>query len=255
MEIFMPRSSMTIALVLLSLGLSSCGEDPKTEVANLDETLLGKGNSTDPVLTSALEDQIMVDPALTGQANTHAVRAADKPAQTPIPTEATGGPAPSSATPLGQRVAEQTAKPAPGASYPSAAAAASVPASTGGSAKSAKASFNGCGMDVSYSMAWSARMPSDLPLYPQAKVAEAAGSDSGACRLRAVTFSTAAAPRNLVDYYLSTARKAGYQAEYTTEGGEQMVAGHRGDGAAFYVILTPRQSGGTMADMVANRGA
>ncbi len=252
----MPRSSLIITLALLSLGLSSCGEDPKTEAANLDETLLGKGNSTDPVLTSALEDQIMVDPALTGQANTHAVRAADKPAQTPIPTEATGGPAPAAAIPLGQRIVVQAAKTAPGASYAAAApASAATPASTPGSAKSAKASFNGCGMDVSYSMAWSARMPADLPLYPQAKVAEAAGSDSGACRLRAVTFSTAAAPRNLVDYYLSTARKAGYEAEFTTEGGEQMVAGHRGDGAAFYVILTPRQSGGTMADMVANRGA
>jgi hypothetical protein len=247
----MSRIAMIAALGLISLSLSACGEDPKVEAANLDDTLLGKGNSTDPVLTSALEDQIMVDPALTGQANTHAVRAPDSPARTPIPTEATGGPAPQTASTLGQRVAAQAAKPAPGANY------SATPAALGGAAKAqaSTASFNGCGLDVSYSMAWSARMPSDLPIYPQSKVAEAAGSDSGACRLRAVTFSSAAAPRNLIDYYLNTARKAGYEAALSTEGGEQMVAGHRSDGAAFYVILTPRQSGGTMADMVANRGA
>jgi hypothetical protein len=264
----MSRLAMTIALSVGLASLSACSKDAsKEEAAKLDETLLGKGKASDPALTAALEDQIMVDPSLATQSNAHAVRSADQPLQAPIPTEAAGGPAPPSAKTLGQRVAEQSPGPAPGASYPKTAslAAAQVPSAkpsasaspvaVTGKAKLSQASFSGCGLAVSYSMAWSARMPADLPLYPQAKVSEAAGSDSGVCRLRAVTFSSSAAPRNLIDYYLTTARNAGYQADLSNANGEQMVAGNRADGAAFYIIITPRTSGGTIADLVANRGA
>jgi hypothetical protein len=257
----MSRFGMIIAMGVSLAGLSACSKDAtKEEVAKLDDSLLGKGKASDPALTAALEDQIMVDPSLATQSNAHAVRSADQPLQAPIPTEASGGPAPPSSKTLGQRIAQQSAKPAPGASYPTApAAAAALPRAssvpTSGKAKLSQASFSGCGLDVSYSMAWSARMPADLPLYPQAKVSEAAGSDAGQCRLRAVTFSSSAAPRNLIDYYLTTARNAGYQADLSSKNGEQMVAGSRADGAAFYVIITPRTSGGTIADLVANRGA
>jgi hypothetical protein len=255
----MSRFGMIIAIGVSLVGLSACSKDAtKDEVAKLDDSLLGKGKASDPALTAALEDQIMVDPSLATQSNAHAVRSADQPLQAPIPTEASGGPAPPSSKTLGQRVAEQSIAPAPGAIYPKTPAATLTAANSApsrGKAKLSQASFSGCGLDVSYSMAWSARMPADLPLYPQAKVSEAAGSDAASCRLRAVTFSSSAAPRNLIDYYLTTARNAGYQADLSSKNGEQMVAGSRADGAAFYVIITPRTSGGTIADLVANRGA
>ncbi len=255
----MSRFALALALGASLISLSACGKDAtKEEAAQLDDTLLGKGKTSDPALTSALEDQIMVDPSLASQSNAHAVRSADQPLQAPIPTEASGGPAPPSAKTLGQRVAENAPPPAPATAPPKPAVATApraTPVAVQGKAQITRASFDGCGLNVSYSMAWSARMPADLPLYPQAKVTEAAGSDMGSCRLRAVTFSSAAAPRSLIDYYLTTARNAGYQADLSTSNGEQMVAGSRADGAAFYIIISPRASGGTTADLVANRGA
>jgi hypothetical protein len=263
----MKRVSTFALLGFCALSLAACGkEDAKVEAAKLDDTLLGKGNDADPAIASALEDQIMVDPALVGQSNAHSVRAPDQPAQTPVPPAAAGGPPPAQATTLGQRVAQgvpsapaaTSVPPKPAAVEAAApvrapAAAAPIP-STSGRGDLAQAQFNGCGLAVSYSLAWSARLTSEVPLYPQSRVAEAAGSDAGACRLRAVTFATNAAPRNLIDFYLGVGRKAGFQTDYTTRNGEQMVSGSRGDGAAFYVILTPQASGGTMADLVSNRG-
>jgi hypothetical protein len=266
----MARATHLFVSALALVSLSACGRDgDKQEAAAIDDTVLGKGNATDPAITSALEDQIMVDPALANQSNAHAVRPADRPAQAPIPTEAVGGPAPvDTRTTLGQRVAARAAaapaaatqvavppvqnsnagpRTMPGAAY-------SNPPATQTSAALAADAFSGCGLDVRYSMTWSNRLPADLPLYPQARVAEAAGSDQGVCRLRAVTFSTSAAPRVLIDYYIATAKSAGYQAQYTTKGGEQMVVGQREDGAAFYILISPRQSGGAVADLVANRG-
>ncbi len=243
--------STLVPLALLLVAGCSSDESPK-EIAALDDTLLGKGNATDPALTSALEDQIMVDPALTTQSNQHSVRAPDQPLQAPLPTEAAGGPPPIGNRPtLGQTVAKQAAKPAPA---PKIASATPLPTATT-PVSSRQGKFDGCGLNVSYSIGWSARMPADLPLYPKSRVAEAAGSDQGACRLRAVTFATAAAPRDVVNYYLSTARTAGYAAEVGTENGEQVVAGHRADGAAFYVVVSARDSGGSIADIVANRGS
>jgi hypothetical protein len=238
------RSSSQVFVSVLGLALlAGCSGVDTDKAEELDATLLGKGSDTDPALTSALEDQIMVDPSLSNQANRNAVRSAEQPLQAPMPTEATGNAAPvDGKASLGEIVAKQVA----------AAPIASPVAS--GKAEIARAKFAGCGDDISYSMVWSAKLPADLPLFPSARVAEAAGSDTATCNLRAVTFSTTAAPSSLVSYYLSTAKTAGYQANYSDADGEQIVTGLRRDGAAFYVVLTPRDSGGTMADIVANRG-
>ena len=58
----------------------------------------------------------------------------------------------------------------------------------------------------------------------------------------------------MIDYYVGAARKAGFSAEHRSGDGGQVVGGTRSDGAAYYVILTPRESGGTSADFVTNAG-
>lgn len=234
--------SLAIAAVTL-MSLAACGGTPtKKDVEKLDAELAGKAAQTDPALTAALEDQIMVDPSLSNQSNADSIRPADEPLQAPIPPEpsATGmngavkgsGSAMASTTQgtvtLGQLAKQQ----------------ASVD----------KRNFNGCGLDVDYSMAWSTRLPGDLPLYPRARVTEAAGSNNGGCALRAVTYTAAAAPRALVDYYVATARKAGYSAQHKLEEGSHVVAGTRGN-EAYYVILAEAANGGTTADFVANNGS
>jgi hypothetical protein len=239
----MLRASASAILTISILALAACSDAPtKKDIDKLDAELSGKASEADPALTAALEDQIMVDPSLSNQSNADSIRPADEPLQAPIPPEPKGdnlggsisgsGTATASASKgtvtLGQLAQQQ----------------ASVD----------KANFNGCGLDVDYSMGWSTRLPGDLPLYPRARVAEAAGSNKGNCNLRAVTYTANAAPRALVDYYVATARKAGYSAQHKLDGGAHIVAGTRGN-EAYYVILSEARGGGTSADFVANNGS
>jgi hypothetical protein len=59
----------------------------------------------------------------------------------------------------------------------------------------------------------------------------------------------------MVDFYLTLAKNAGYQAHASNDASGIMVSGVRAsDGGAFYVVLQP--SGvGTSADLVSNRGS
>jgi hypothetical protein len=236
------RATGTAVLTFAFASLAACSDAPtKKDVDKLDAELAGKASEVDPALTAALEDQIMVDPNLANQSNADSIRPADGPLQAPIPPEpksdtgAVRGSGDAVATAakgpvtLGQLARQQT---------------------SGGS----RANFTGCGLDVDYAMGWSNRLPADLPLYPRARVVEAAGSDTGRCALRAVTYTSEAAPRALVDYYVSSARKAGYSAEAKVEDGAHVVAGSRGQ-EAYYVILAANANGGTSADFVANNGS
>lgn len=212
----------------LALTLAACGGSDKAALDTLDGELTGKGDA-DPALTAALEDQIMVDPALSGQANEDAIRPASQPYQAPIPaTEIAPQSKPDASPTLGSLAEAQ--------------------------AEISKDSFNGCALDVQYSADYAARLPADLPLYPQSQVSEAAGSDQGGCKLRAVSHSTAADLKSVAVHYAANARKAGYQVQTKIEGKGVMVWGKRAaDGGAFYVILNPA-SGGTVADLVVNNG-
>ena len=83
---------------------------------------------------------------------------------------------------------------------------------------------------------------------------EAAGSDAANCRLRAVSYSSTAAPKAMIDYYLTIARRAGFAASHSGEGKEDLVNGTRDrDGAAFYAIIQPAGAGSSV-DLVANNG-
>ncbi len=247
----MKRALSIVLLSCTAITLSACGDDPKTEAAQLDQKLLGKGDKADPALTSALEDQIMVDPSLTGQSNQHAVRPADEPGSAPIPPAK--GEAPATAIPgrktvtLGQLAAAQ----AEGNKASSTFSGGVKPLAAVGVDK---ASFTGCGLDVDYAMGWANRLPAAMPLHPGARVEEAAGSDNGRCRLRAVTYTTGASSQDMIAYYQGKARKAGFSAEHRNEDGNDIVGGTRKDGAAYFVVLTPRDNGGTTADFVTNAG-
>src|SRR5688572_13238070 len=75
------RPAAAAAAALLALGACTGGGD--NNLAALDNELLANG--ADPALTSALEDQILVDPNLVQQANPNSVRPPDTPAQAQYP--------------------------------------------------------------------------------------------------------------------------------------------------------------------------
>lgn len=90
--------------------------------------------------------------------------------------------------------------------------------------------------------AWAKRLPADVPLYPGARVTEAAGTDAAPCRLRAVILATADPWDRVIGWYQVQTTRAGYSTGRRARDGDQILAGTRGD-QAFYLIASPRQGG------------
>ena len=216
------------ALLPALLMLIACGGSEDTASLNDLDAKLGGKNEADPALTAALEDQILVDPALRGQSNGDAIRPAPKPYQSPIPKGEGLKTDPASTKTLGDLASTQS--------------------------DVAKDSFNGCGLSVNYAMSFAAKLPVDMPLFPKSRVTEAAGSDDNGCKLRAVSHNSSAAIGDVAAHYAASGRRAGYSVGAKPEGKGQLITGKRAaDGGAFYVILTP-VSDGTQADLVINNG-
>lgn len=222
----MPRraaSFRTAALAGLML-LAACGRaGNENNLAAIDNELIA--NAADPALTSALEDQIMVDPNLVQQANPNTVRPPEAPAQSQYPADAGPG--------AGNAPVQRTAA-APGGRAPPPSAAS-------------------CGAEFDYGPQWARRMPAEFPAYPGGRVTEAAGNDNGDCRMRVVTFTTADPASRVLEHYRSVAARAGYSAEQQARGADQVLGGvnARTDGA-FYLIVTPARNGSQVALIVNN---
>lgn len=237
----------------LALTLASCGGKNGNSADKLDSTLIGNasGNQADPALTSALEDQIMVDPSLTQQSNDHSARATGGPVQAPIPPAANLKPLPEPITGKGMLHAPDPTRVAADGGRGSITLGALAEEQTRGPKGVAK----GCAPDLEYSQAWAQRLPADIPLFPNAVVSEAAGDDAPGCRVRVVSFTSAAPVRSVIDYYYTRAIRAGYDAQHMLRQDDHILAGARdADGSAYYLIVTPRAGGGSDIDLIANIG-
>jgi hypothetical protein len=201
-----------VPLVMLAaaLAIAGCNRSQEADVAKLDNQILA--NQTDPALSSALEDQILVDPALTQQSNRNAVRPATQPAQAQYPL------------PPGDR------------------RAAIEPSSAGGN-------LGECAPHLEYSRDWVGRLPAPFAVVNGGRVTDAAGTDRPGCRSRVVTFTVAAPPQRVLDHYRGRAASAGYSAQLQARGGDQVLSGTAGE-AAYYLITTPLSGGGTDVAMI-----
>ena len=83
-----------------------------------------------------------------------------------------------------------------------------------------------CAANVQYGAGWAQRLPADLPLYPQARVNEAAGTDGGSCQLRVVSFSSPQPIAAMLDWYYTHAVHAGYTSEHQVDGNEHILTLH-----------------------------
>src|SRR3954471_16468612 len=88
------RAAITFRTLALAglLTLAACGSGEQNNLAEMDNSLIGNG--ADPALTSALEDQILVDPNLVQQSNPNTVRPPETPVQAQYPAAAAAGEAP-----------------------------------------------------------------------------------------------------------------------------------------------------------------
>ena len=209
-----------IALAGAALALGGCNS-AEDDLASLDNSITG--NDSDPALTSALEDQILVDPALTQQSNKNAVRPPERPTRGEYPPE--------------ERQAQvmRGGRPVSGASGAS---------GIGGN----------CITDLEHGSQWAQRVPAAFAVYPGARVTDAAGKETTDCSTRVVTFTTQAAPERVLQHYRGRAVQAGYSAERQMRDGDHILAGAHGqDESAFYLIVTP-QGGGSDVAVIANQG-
>lgn len=237
--------------VLAALLLAACGDAPEQprSVDALDRELAAVNTTSpaaDPALRSALRDQIMVDPALVQQANGDALR--------PPPQPQTGMVAPDRAAGPPRAAERDRVRPAPPptADCPQCAAARRS-LTLGALAETQGARAAGCAQAVSYSAAWANRLPAGVPLYPDARVAEAAGADRPGCALRIVSFASNAPVQRLLDWYYTRTGDAGYRAQHGADGKMHTLGGTK-PAAAFLLILNPRADGGTDVDLMADGG-
>jgi hypothetical protein len=242
---FTRRPFATGAVLALALALAGCGKEREPDVNALDQALSGNSaNDADPALTSALADQIMVDPALAQSSNRNAIRAPDGPASAPVPPEGgPGGPQP----PLPEGLLR--------APPPTQGDAEDASGTTLGTLAAAqrRGHLRGrqdCEAQLRFSAAWAARLPAAIPIYPNGRVSEAAGTDVPGCGMRIVSFTADAPLQTVIDWYYTRAVRAGYSAEHRLAADDHVLAGARPSGDDAYYIMLADQGGRTTVDLV-----
>lgn len=239
---------LVAGLLMATAPLAGCRDNPdaKAELSPLDDGL----TNADPAIKGSLEDKIMVDPKLTGQANQNAVTPGNKPV---------GGGVPAVAGAKAATVAEATAALKAGKLLAAPKAlpmeacedcAAKRPVTIGAMAREqAKGS---CDAKLTYNNSWADRLPAAFKVYPRATLREAAGIAGGKCNIRVVNFQTAASLQAVLDYYHTMAVRAGYSSDHRVNGGEHLLGGTKGDLA--YVVMARTDGGMTDVDLVASGG-
>lgn len=233
---------LTTSLLAATLLLSACGDKPKESAP---------GAESDPALTGALGDQIMVDPDLAAQNRGNAAVTGGGPATGAIPPE--------KATPEAAQAARTEAAAISGgkleaAPQPGSGAAVTQAGATAQQvAAGALPGGGNCADKADYSTAWAARLPAPFPVYPRGAVQEAAGTDKDGCKLRVVNYVTPVGIDDVVSFYFTRARMAGFDAAHRKDGQDNVLSGTKGKGA-YVVYARKLPSGLTEVDLVTNGG-
>jgi hypothetical protein len=242
---------------LLSVAVSACGSagDDGKDVAALDEKLAGKGS--DPAMNAALEDRILVDPAMADGSNSNMVKAPDQPLDGSVPPDTGPDATLTSAEELNGAKLLRAPKP----TVVDSGDCRNCTGSSGQTLESlaaeqgVKRGKGTCEAKLQYGAGWAARMPTEFPVYPNGRVKEAAGVEGGICDIRVASFSTSASMQAVADYYYTRARRSGFTADYEIRDGEHVLGGTRdNDGGAYVISLNPLPGGGTSVEIVANNG-
>jgi hypothetical protein len=241
---------LVTGLLVLAAPLAGCRDNPeaKSDLRPLDDGL----TEADPAIKGALEDKIMVDPELAGQANRNAVGPGNRPVDGGVPGVRSGKTA---------TVAEAAAALKAGKllQAPKALAfeegcedcdAAKRPVTIGALARDQQK--GGCDAKLTYGNQWAERLPAAFRVYPRATLREAAGVAGGKCNLRVVNFQTAASVQGVLNYYHTLAIRNGYTSDHRVRGNEHMLGGTKGDLA--FVVFARRDGGMTDVDLVASGG-
>jgi hypothetical protein len=203
---------------------------------------------SDPAVSGALGDQIMVDPGMSG-ANGSAL--AVNTGKIELPPQQRSPEAIQAARDEAMVQAGGNLKSAPAPQTGSASSLVESAATAAQVAQEAKAASADCTKKAQYSATWAAKLPKDLPVYPRGAVQEAAGTDADGCRLRVVNFISPVGVGDVIDFYYTKATGAGYGAEYRMDGTDHVLGGRKG--AQSYLIYARKLGNGlTEVDLIAS---
>jgi hypothetical protein len=241
---------LVTGLLMAAAPLAGCRDNPdaKADLAPLDDGL----TNADPAIKGSLEDKIMVDPKLAGQANKNAVGPGNKPVDGGVPGVAGGKAATAAEAAAAQAAGKLLTAPKalPFEAGCDGCEAQKRPVTIGALARDQQK--GSCNAKLTYSNAWADRLPAAFKVYPRATLREAAGIAGGKCNIRVVNFQTAASIQGVLDYYHTMAVRAGYTSDHRVNGNEHMLGGTKGDLA--YVVMLRRDGGMTDVDLVASGG-
>ena len=201
----------------------------------------------DPAMEGALGDQIMVDPELSGQSGGAAAAAGGAG----LPPEQRGPEAIAAAKQDAMKKAGGTIDAAPEPKRGSAASLVEGAATAAQVGEAARAGSTDCASKVEYAMNWSTKLPQPIAIYPRGAVQEAAGTDADGCPLRVISYLSPVDPGDIVDFYYTTARKGGYNADYRMDGNDHVIGGKDG-GKAYVVYARKLDNGLTEVDLIAS---
>ncbi|MBC2776435.1 hypothetical protein [Parasphingopyxis marina] len=254
------RFSTTAAILALGLGVAACGTgQTDADAQAMDEALLGEADNSDPALTTALEDQIMVDQELAGQSNANAALPGDAVSGVPIPDTMHSMADAQRAIAQGRLLSVPAPTQGEDCTDCSAGSRSAAQGETTLGAlaqrQASEPDFRECPEPVVYGMQWASALPRPFSVYPGSEVIEAAGKNTEGCRVRVVSFRTAASMDRLLDWYYTRAVRSGYSSEHQLRHGDHVLGGyHARDEGAYYIIFAPRSGGGTDVDIIANNG-
>ena len=169
-------------------------------------------DGADPALTAVLADPFLVDPNLVQQAHPNTIRPPEAPVQAQYPPGSTNDGVPATASP-------------------------------------ARAL---CGAEFERGAEWARRLPRELAAYPGGRLVEAAGTDSGGCRFRTITFRTDDEAERVLAHYRRLAEQGGYRFEQRPRGTDVMLAAVK-PGTAFVLVVSPLERS-TEAALVVDSG-
>lgn len=211
-----------------ALLLTACGGDG---VADVTATV----DHSDPLMAAALADQIMIDPDMIDRNTANQLASfAEADGSLPLPD----------AGPEAAAFARAEAIDLVGGS--SALQAVPDPASGDVPRDPALARCLGTAQP---GFRWAAKMPQTFPVYPRGAVLAAAGSDTGGCAVRAISFATAVSVDDVLAFYVTRALAAGYSVQHLTSAGDNVLNG-RGPSGKLLVVTRGGDNGLTSVDLV-----
>lgn len=233
---------MTLRFALLfsafALVLASCS-DVKDKSDPADER--------DPAVSAVLGDPVLTDPDLTAQNNTGALTGGG-PAVGEVPAEKSTPEAISAAKEEALKLAGGSLQIAP---VPASGPDRSSPQSVRQLAAALPGQGGACAGKVDYTAVWAAKLPEAMQVYPRGHVQEAAGTDADGCQLRVVNFRIPVPVDDVVNFYYTRVRAAGYAAAHRLEAEDHVLSGSKG-AAAYAIYVRKLANGMTEVDLVTN---